>query len=316
LKIPNLLAQSNKPRFSFEITPPQHGKRASSLEESIAELAAFNPLFIDVTSRAAKMSYQSEGDLYKQHILQPTPGTLPICTKIQDKFGVPSVPHALCKGFSPRESQTFLIDAYFGADIDNIFVARGDELNYSKTYKEEPHKYAIDLVKQVADLNNGIYLNDIKDVPTDFCVGVAGYPEKHLEAPNLKMDLIRLKEKVDAGADYIITQMFFNNEKFFRFVEECHQIGIECPIIPGIKVITRKRHLTKLPERFHLDIPQELCETIEAAPKGRVREMGTAWAIRQVESLFNHPQYFKGIPVAHFFITGSVEPVKKVVSSF
>jgi len=317
LKIPDLLTQNKAPRFSFEITPPQHGKRASSLESSIAVLAALNPLFIDVTSRAAKMSYQiEEGDLYKQHILQPTPGTLPICTKIQDKFGIPSVPHALCKGFSPRESQTFLIDAYFGADIDNIFVARGDELNYAKNYKENPHKYAIDLVRQVADLNRGIYLNDIKDVPTKFCIGVAGYPEKHIEAPNLKMDLQRLKEKVDAGADYIITQMFFNNDKFFRFVGECRQIGIECPIIPGIKIITRKRHLTKLPERFHLDIPAELCESILSAPKGGVREAGISWAKQQVESLFNNPQYFNGSPIAHFFITGSVEPVKKVIANF
>ncbi len=296
-----------------------HGHRASTLDKTLDDLAKYKPLFIDVTSRAAKMSYKSAGEEeFKQHILQPTPGTLPICSKIQEKYGISSAPHALCRGFTPRESQTFLIDAYFGADIDNVLVVRGDDLNYEKNYSEEPHHYAFDLVQQIAALNRGEYLNGIRDTPTNFCVGVAGYPEKHIEAANMKTDLKFLKLKVDAGADYIITQMFFNNQKFYQFVEECRNIGISCPIIPGIKIITSRRHLTKLPERFHLDIPYELSEQITTADKksGVVTQIGINWAIDQINDLFSNPQYFKDEkPVAHIYITGGAGPIKMVLSS-
>lgn len=316
MKIPELIRNSDTNCVSFEITPPQHGKRASSLNTTLDLLAAFNPLFIDVTSRAAKMSYESipDGIGYKQHILQPTPGTLPICSKIQEKYGIPSSPHALCKGFTPRESQTFLIDAYFGADLNNVLVVRGDDLNYLKDYHEQPHQYAIDLVKQIADLNGGKYLNGIKDEPTDFCIGVAGYPEKHMEAANFKTDLLHLKEKVAAGADYIITQMFFDNKHFYNFVEECRALGIDCPIIPGLKIITRRSHLRVLPQRFHLDIPYELSQKIEHNSGDSIFDIGVAWARDQVIDLFKNPQFFwQRKPIAHFYITGSAKPVKYVL---
>lgn len=318
MKIPEILAKAGDKSVSFEITPPMHGKRASNLNTTLDALAAFNPLFIDVTSRASKMSYESVGDGFKQHILQPTPGTLPICSKIQERYGISSAPHSLCTGFTPRESQTFLIDAYFGADIDNVFVARGDALNYNKEYAEPPHKYAIDLVRQVVALNNGEYLKGIKDTPTNFCIGVAGYPEKHIEAANFKQDLKFLKEKVDAGADYIVTQMFFTNQKFYSFVEECRSIGIECPIIPGIKIITRRKHLTKLPERFHLDIPYDLSDQILNAKHepGTITEIGTSWARAQVLDLFNNPQYFvDGKCIAHFYITNGAKAVTKALAN-
>jgi methylenetetrahydrofolate reductase (NADPH) len=320
LKIPDILATASNPSVSFEITPPPHGKRASTLNKTLDALAAFKPLFIDVTSRAAKMSYKSagEGAGFKQHILQPTPGTLPICSKIQEKYGVSSAPHALCRGFTPKESQTFLIDAYFGADIDNVLVVRGDDLNYDKEYAETPNRYAVDLVRQIVALNGGEYLNGIRDTATDFCIGVAGYPEKHIEAANFKTDLKFLKEKIDAGADYIVTQMFFNNQKFYQFVEECRNIGITCPIIPGIKILTSRRHLAKLPERFHLDIPYDLSETILSAEKkpGTVTQIGVDWATAQVQDLFSKPQYFVGGNcIVHFYITGGAGPVKRVLAA-
>lgn len=320
MKIPEILAKSNGKEVSFEITPPTHGRRASTLDKTLDTLAAFKPLFIDVTSRAAKMSYKSgaEGGSFKQHILQPTPGTLPICSKIQERLGISSAPHALCRGFTPRESQTFLIDAYFGAGIDNVLVVRGDDLNYDKDYAETPNRYAVDLVKQIAALNSGKYLNGIRDVATDFCIGVAGYPEKHIEAANRKTDLKYLKGKIDAGADYIITQMFFDNQKFYRFVEDCRGAGINCPIIPGLKILTRRSHLTKLPERFHLDIPYELSEKVLAAEKkpGAVTQIGVEWAIAQVRDLFANPQYFVGEKcIAHFYITNGAGPVRRVLES-
>jgi methylenetetrahydrofolate reductase (NADPH) len=316
LKIPDILTQSDQPLISLEITPPAHGKRAESLARGLDSMARFSPAFIDVTSRAAKMSYQNTEVGYQQHILQPTPGTLPLCTKIQERYGIPSIPHVLCRGFTPKETQTFLIDAYFGADTDNILALRGDDLNYSKFYREPPHQYAADLVRQIAALNRGEYLNGIQDVPTNFCIGVAGYPEKHCEAANSEQDLRYLKEKVDAGAHYIITQMFFDNQKFFQFVEKCRNLGITCPIIPGLKVLTKRKHLSVLPKMFHLDLPKAFADKVLTAPyeKGAVTKLGIQHTIEQAKELFDKPEFFNNHPpIVHFYITGGFGPVRKVL---
>ncbi|MBN2733221.1 MAG: methylenetetrahydrofolate reductase, partial [Balneolaceae bacterium] len=245
----------------------------------------------------------------KRHIKRKRPGTIGLCASIKHKYGVDPVPHLICEGFTKEETEDALIELnYLG--IDNVLTIRGDAPDDTVTrFKNGTYNdYAIDLVKQVNNMNRGTYLEEINNAQkTDFCVGVAGYPEKHFEAPNLDYDIARLKEKIEAGGDYIVTQMFFDNEAFFRFEKKCRAAGIDVPIVPGLKVLTRGRHLNFLPKYFHLNIPEALSEAVQADPSN-ARSIGIEWSAKQCAELLEH-----GVPGLHFYIMGDPSPALKVI---
>ena len=301
-----------EPCISYEIIPPRRGGSAEDILEVVEELMPYDPAFIDVTSHAAEAEYVETGDgTWKRRVTRKRPGTLGLCAAIQARFGVDTVPHLLCKGFTKEETEDALIELnYLG--IENVMALTGDDPGYEKDIApgRSRNERAIDLVEQIDDMNRGIYLDEMTDTaPTDFCVGVGGYPEKHIEAPNLTWDVLRLKRKVDAGADFITTQMFYDNEAYFEFVERCRDVGIDVPIVPGIKILSKKRHLNFLPGFFHLNIPEALAAEVEAASdREEVEEIGVDWAIQQAQELLS-----AGAPAIHFYIMSSARLAKRVV---
>ncbi len=312
MKIVELLDRATEPLISYEIIPPRRGTSAHQIMKIVTDLVEHEPPFIDVTSHSASVYYEELPDgSWKRHIKRKRPGTLGLCAAIKHRFNIEPVPHLLCHGFTREETEDALIELnYLG--IQNIMALRGDDMEVEKSVGSDRsvNNYAGDLVSQVTDMNNGHFLEDIiNGEPTDFCVGVAGYPEKHFEAPNLTWDILNLKRKVDAGAQYIITQMFFNNDHYFEFVERCRDVGITVPIIPGLKIITKKRQLQMLPKRFFLEIPEALAAEIEEAKPEHVAEVGVEWALRQAEELMN-----AGLPCVHFYILQNANTVKRVVS--
>ena len=313
MKIIELLDKSTEPRISYEIIPPKRGSSAQQIMNIVRELVDYNPPFIDVTSHSAQVYYEEKADgTWKRHVKRKRPGTLGLCAAIKHRFNIEPVPHLLCRGFTKEETEDALIELnYLG--IQNVMALRGDEGAYKKrpTPDRSLNLYAGDLVDQVSCMNRGEFLEEIiEGNPTDFCVGVAGYPEKHFEAPNLSWDILNLKRKIDAGADYVMTQMFFNNACYFDFVERCRDVGITVPIIPGLKVLTRKKQLQTLPSRFFLEIPESLSAEVEEAKPEHVVDVGVEWALRQSEELMN-----AGIPCVHFYILEKADVVKRVVSS-
>ncbi len=313
MRIIELLEKATDPLFSYEIIPPKRGSSAKQIMKIVGELVEFDPPFIDVTSHSAQIYYEEMADgSWHRHIKRKRPGTLGLCAAIKHHFDIEPVPHLLCQGFTREETEDALIELnYLG--IQNVMALRGDAVPSGKPVAKEKsvNQYAVDLVEQIGDMNNGCFLEEIIDgIPTDFCVGVAGYPEKHFEAPNLSWDILNLKRKVDAGADYIVTQMFFDNKKYFNFVEKCRDVGITIPIIPGLKVFTKKRQLQTLPSRFFLEIPEALAAEVEEAQPEHVADIGVEWALRQSEELLN-----AGLPCVHFYIIQKSDVVKRVVSS-
>ena len=304
MKVIDHLSRAKEPLLSFEIVPPQRGGDFKKLEEVIATLAQFHPPFIDVTSHAAEV------DEVSGKVRRKTPGTLGICAVIQNNYKIDAVPHVLCHGFTRKETEDFLIDLN-GSGIQNVMALRGDKTNYEKPLPEGRSKnnYAVDLVRQISAFNQGKYLEYSDAAASNLCIGVAGYPETHFEAPHATADLRHLGEKVQAGADYIVTQMFFDNRNYFDFVKKCQYHGITVPIIPGLKVLTSKKQLTLLPERFHLNISQELAQQVEAAKDEKeVKEIGIQWALKQTEGLLNH-----NVPAVHFYVMGNPAPVVEVI---
>lgn len=307
-----LLKESKKTLFSFEILPPLKGKSIQSLFDGIDPLLEFNPIFINVTYHREEFIYKKreKGFLEKVEI-KKRPGTVGICAAIQNKYNIPAVPHLICGGFTKEDTENALIDLNF-LGINNILALRGDPIK-TETYfvpEEGGNKYAVDLVKQVVELNKGKYIDDnIKfTTPTDFTIGVAGYPEKHFESPNLKSDLKHLKEKVDAGAEYIVTQLFYDNQKYFNFVEACRKEGITVPIIPGIKPIESLRHITFLPKFFSIDLPTALTDKLEKCSSNEeVKNVGIEWGIRQCKELIEY-----GVPCLHFYTMGKSSSVKAI----
>lgn len=303
-----------KTLFSFEIIPPKKGNNIQELYNNIDPLMEFNPPFIDVTTSREEYVYINKGEgLLDRKITRMRPGTVGICAAIKHKYNVDTIPHVLCGGFTKEETEYVLVDCHY-LGIDNVMALRGDAMKHQQYF--EPSKggnhYACDLVKQMNNLNHGKYLHDVveSDYKTDFCIGVAGYPEKHLEAPSLNTDLKRLKEKVDAGADYVVTQMFFDNEKYFEFVEKAKQAGINVPIIPGIKPIAVKRHLQLLPQVFKIDIPETLIHEVEKCKDNKaVRQVGVEWAIKQSKELREF-----GVPVLHYYSMGKSDNIKAIAS--
>ena len=297
--------------FSFEIVPPVKGRNIQELYDNIDPLMEFKPPFIDVTTSREETIYVQKEGLLDKKTTRMRPGTVGICASIQHKYNVDTVPHVICGGFTKEETEYMLVDCHY-LGIQNVMALRGDARSEQKYFEptEGGHPFAVDLVKQIQDLNGGKYLHET--VETDhtgkFCVGVAGYPEKHLEAPSLQSDLKRLKEKVDAGADYVVTQMFFNNQKYFEFVEAAKNMGITIPIIPGIKPIAVKRHLQLLPQVFRIDIPQELIDAVDDCASNKdVRQVGIEWAIQQSKELKD-----AGVPVLHYYSMGKSDNIKAI----
>ncbi len=310
----HLQKAAGKTLFSIEILPPLKGRSMQEIYQGIDPLLEFNPSFIDVTYHREEYVYKKrpDGFLEKKSVRKRL-GTVGICAAIMNKYGIDAVPHIICGGFSKDETENALIDLSF-LGIDNVLVLRGDSIKTEGSFVPEPdgNAYAIDLLEQVVCMNKGQYLDDdLQGVaPTKFCIGVAGYPEKHFEAPNLRTDLKYLKAKVDAGAEYIVTQMFFNNEKYFEFVKACREMDINIPIIPGIKVLTTRKQLTVLPSIFHIDIPDDLEDAVEATKTNEeVKEAGIEWTIQQCKEL-----KAAGVPCIHFYTMGNSEICRRVAS--
>lgn len=304
-----------KTQFTFEILPPLKGQDIQSIFDAIDPLMEFNPPFIDVTYHREEYHYMERGEgLLEKRIIRKRPGTVGICAAIQNRFGVDAIPHILCGGFTQEDTENFLIDLDF-LGIDNVVALRGDAVKSETYFKptEGGHPYAKDLVTQIKNLNQGQYLDEeiLNSTPTDFCIGVAGYPEKHAEAPSIMSDIQFLKEKIEAGSDYIITQMFFDNQKFFEFEKKCREAGINVPIIPGLKPLATLKQLNLIPLRFHVDLPQDLINAVmKAKDNAAISEIGVEWCIQQSKELKAH-----GVPFLHYYSMGKSKNVKKIAST-
>jgi len=301
-----------KPLFSFEILPPLKGQNIQSIFDGIDPLMEFDPPFIDVTYHREEYEYKElPNGLFQKKIVKKRPGTVGICSAIQNKYNVDAIPHILCGGFTKEDTENLLIDLDF-LGIDNVVALRGDALT-TETYfnaEKDGNVYASELVTQINNLNNGIYLDEnLKNVSrTNFSIGVAGYPEKHMEAPSLDSDIHFLKEKIKNGADYIITQMFFDNKKFFDFVDKCRAAGITVPIIPGLKPISTKRQLNLIPHRFSIELPDDLImAVVKATDNNAVKQIGIEWCTQQSKELVK-----AGIPVLHYYSMGKAENIKEI----
>ena len=309
------LAKAKDILVSFEILPPLKGKTITSIYDHLDPLMEFKPSWINVTYHRSETMFKKKTDgTFEKVDVRKRPGTVGICAAIMNHYNIDAVPHIICGGFTKRETEDALIDLQF-LGIDNALILRGDAAKNESSFEPEPggNKYAIDLLKQVGQLNQGIYLDEdiLNGGKTDFCMGVAGYPEKHFESPNFEIDLIKTKEKVDAGADYIMTQMFFNNQKFMEYVQACRDMGINVPIIPGLKPITNKKQLTILPRIFHVDIPTELSNAInKCKTDAECEQVGTEWLIQQSKEL-----KAAGVPVLHYYTLGKPKVIREVVSA-
>ena len=298
---------------SFEVLPPLKGKTIQTLYDHLDPLMEFKPSWINVTYHRAETMFKKRSDgSFEKVEVRKRPGTVGICAALRNHYNVDAVPHLICGGFSKQETENALIDLHF-LGIDNVLVLRGDAEKNEPSFvpHADGHHHASDLLKQVVNLNHGIYLED--DIQsggkTNFCIGVAGYPEKHFEAPNLEIDLKYLKAKVDGGADYIMTQMFFDNQKFFEFEKACRDIGITVPIIPGLKPLTTKKQLNVLPRIFHVDLPTDLSlEVMKCKTDAEVEKVGTEWLVQQSKELKQH-----GVPVLHYYTLGKPRVIWNVV---
>lgn len=306
-------AAKGKTLFSLEILPPQKGKKINDLFSVLDPLMEFKPAFVDVTYHPEEMIYKRRPDgLIEEAPLRPRPGTVGICAAISYKYNVETVPHLVCVGFSKEETEDALFSLCYQG-IENVMVLKGDEKNHLQIGKTNQHKYASELVDQVANMNKGKFLHEetLNEMETDFCIGVAGYPEKHFEAPNMSADLKWLKNKVDLGADYIITQMFFDNKKYFDFVEKCRNAGIKVPIIPGLKPIDAKYQLKSIPSRFFLEIPDELTKEVEKCKtKADVKQVGEEWCIMQSKEL-----KAAGVPSLHYYTMSKSDGVVNIAKA-
>ena len=313
MKVIDHLRQAKDTLVSFEVLPPLKGKNISSLYQHLDPLMEFKPSFVNVTYHRSEHIFKKKADgTFDKVEVRKRPGTVGICAAIMNHYQVDAVPHLICGGFTKRETEDALIDLNF-LGIDNVLVLRGDATKNESSFEPEPdgNRYAIDLLRQVDRLNNGIYLEeDIRDgFRTKFCMGVAGYPEKHFEAPNLEIDMKHLKAKVDAGAEYIVTQMFFDNAKFFAFVDKCRENGINVPIIPGLKPLTNKKQLSVIPRIFHVDLPNELIEAMNKTKTDEEAEkVGEEWLIHQSKELKK-----SGVPVLHYYTLGKPKIIYNAV---
>ena len=303
------------PLFSFEILPPLKGQNIQSIFDNIDPLMEFKPPFIDVTYHREEYEFKElPSGLLQKKVVKKRPGTVGICAGIQNRYNVDAIPHILCGGFTNEDPENLLIDLDF-LGIDNVVALRGDALKNEIYFKAEKdgNEYASELVTQISNLNQGIYLDeDLKNsAQTNFCIGVAGYPEKHMEAPSFDSDIHFLKQKIQNGADYIITQMFFDNQKFFDFVTKCRNEGITVPIIPGLKPLATKKQLNQIPLRFSIDLPDQLImEVVKAKDNEAVRQIGIEWCTAQSKELLA-----AGIPVLHYYSMGKSDNIKQIAQA-
>jgi methylenetetrahydrofolate reductase (NADPH) len=314
VKIVDKIEKANgKTLFSLEILPPQKGKKINDLFNVLDPLMEFNPAFIDVTYHPEEMIYKRRADgLIEEAPLRKRPGTVGICAAISYKYDIETVPHLVCVGFSKEETEDALFSLYYQG-IENVLLLKGDSKNQVQIEKFNCHKYASELVAQVSSMNKGSFLHEetLNEMETDFCIGVAGYPEKHFEAPNLNTDLKWLKHKVDLGAEYIVTQMFFDNKKYFDFVDKCRKMGINVPIIPGLKPLDAKHQLKTLPSRFFVELPEPLTKEIEKCTnKADVVQVGIDWCIEQSKEL-----KAAGVPSLHYYTMSRSESIVKIAKA-
>lgn len=306
-------AREGRCRFTFELLPPLKGDGTEAVFEAIDTLAPLDPAYINVTFHREDTKYEERpGGLLERHVVRHRPGTVGISAAIMKRYGVEVVPHLICGGLSKYDIEDSLIDMDF-LGMNNVLALRGDSLKGERRFTPHPqgHSYATELVTQIADMNRGNFIDGEgkSGHRTDFCIGVAGYPEKHAEAPNLETDIENLKRKVDAGAEYIVTQMSFDNDRILSFVDTCRSAGITVPIVPGIKPIATKSHLTVLPQTFHVDLPQDLVSAVESCrDNAAVREVGVEWAAMQAAGLKK-----AGLPVIHFYTMGKTDNVARIV---
>ena len=313
MKVIDHLNEAKSTLFSFEILPPLKGKSIQSIFDVIDPLMEFKPKYINVTYHREEYIFKErDNGLLEKIAIRKRPGTVGICAAIMNKYHVDAVPHLICGGFSKEETENALIDLQF-LGIDNVLALRGDSIKTESTFRphREGHAYAVDLIKQVVEMNSGKYITeDFQLEPTNYCIGTAGYPEKHFEAMNLSTDLQYLKAKVNAGAEYIVTQMFFDNQKFFEFVDACRAIGITVPIIPGIKPIKTLNHTTFLPKLFHIDYPEALAkELLKCKDNEAVKHLGIEWGIQQSKEL-----KAQNVPGIHYYTMSNSDEVKAIAS--
>jgi methylenetetrahydrofolate reductase (NADPH) len=311
MKVTDHIENAKDTLFSFEILPPLKGKSIHSIYEGIDPLMEFKPKFVNVTYHREEFIYKErENGLLEKIAIRKRPGTVGICAAIMNKYDVDAIPHLICGGFSKEETENALIDLQF-LGIDNVLALRGDSIKTESTFRphKEGHEFAVDLIHQVSDMNKGNYMmDDVQLEPTNFCIGAAGYPEKHFEAMNLETDLLNVKRKVDAGASYIVTQMFFDNSKYFRFVDACRAAGITVPIIPGVKPVKNLTHISFLPKFFHIDYPVELSnELIKCKDNKSVEQVGIEWGIQQSKELKAH-----GVTCIHYYTMSNSTSVEKI----
>jgi len=312
LKVTEYIERSEKTLFSFELLPPLKGQNFDSIQEAIDPLLEFDPAFVNITYHQEEVVYDPlPNGLMKKRVVRKRPGTVGITAGIKFRYGIPVVPHIICGGFTREDTENALIDLSF-LGVKNLLVVRGDPQPGQKEFIPEPdgNVHSLELVEQIERLNQAVYLEkELKNTrATDFCIGVAGYPEKHGESPNLESDLHFLKKKVEAGASYIITQMFFNNQKYFDFVNNCRAKGINVPIIPGLKPVSTLSQMATLPKTFNVDMPETLVkEILKCKNNTEVRQVGVEWAIQQAKELLEF-----GVPVIHFYTMGKSDNIRKI----
>jgi len=314
MKVTDHIKNAKETLFSIEILPPLKGKDINSIYHGLDPLMEFKPAFIDVTYHREEFVLRKRKDGgFDKVYTRKRPGTVAICAALMNKYHIDTVPHLICGGFSKEETENALIDLHF-LGIDNVLVLRGDNIKNEPNFVPEPdgNKNSLELLQQVVAMNHGNYLDEdlMNAHNSNFCIGVSGYPEKHFEAPNMNSDLRWLKQKVDAGAEYIVTQMFFNNDKYFEFVETCKNAGITIPIIPGLKPLTTKKQLTVLPKVFHIDIPEDLVQAVEKCKDDKaVKQVGIDWAVQQSKALKKAK-----VPVLHYYTMGLGEVTKSIAT--
>jgi methylenetetrahydrofolate reductase (NADPH) len=308
-------ASKDKTLISFEILPPLKGGSMQAIFNTLDPLMEFKPPFIDVTYHREEFIYRKRpSGYYEKTAIRKRPGTVGICAAIMNRYGVDAVPHLICGGFSKEETENALIDLNF-LNVNNVLALRGDAAKFEEKFTPHPegHAYALDLVKQLSNINDGKYLdpNISNGDKTNFCIGIAGYPEKHFESPSLKTDLDYTKEKVDAGAGYIVTQMFFNNQKYFDYVKTCKEMGINVPVVPGLKPITKKYQLNSIPRLFFIDLPDDFVKEVnKAKTDDDVKEVGIEWCIQQSKEL-----KAAGVPCLHYYTMGDAPTIKRIVEA-
>jgi len=301
--------------ISFEILPPLKGGSMQDIFDTLDPLMEFKPPFIDVTYHREEYLYKRrDSGYYEKVAIRKRPGTVGICAALMHRYGVDAVPHLICGGFTEEDTENALIDLNF-LNIKNVLALRGDARAFEKKFVPEDggHKFALDLVKQIVKMNEGQYIdkNIENGTKTDFCIGIAGYPEKHFEAPNMEIDLEYTKKKVEAGADYIVTQMFFNNQAYFDYVDKCRAVGINVPIVPGLKPMTKRYQLASIPRHFYIDLPDDLAREMSKANDAEARqEVGIEWCIQQSKELKE-----AGAPCLHYYTMGDAETIRRIVEA-